>query len=57
VRKYGEKVTKILLTIEWSLAGMFLVLMTLTVFLQVWTRYFFQMSLSWPEEFAYRHLF
>ena len=52
MRKTGEKVRKILLIIEWSLAGMFLVLITLTVFLQVWTRYFFQMSLSWPEEFA-----
>ena len=52
MRKNGEKVKKILLIIEWSLAGMFLVLITLTVFLQVWTRYFFQMSLSWPEEFA-----
>jgi len=52
VRKKGEKVLKILLILEWSLAGMFLTLMTSSVFLQIFTRYFLQISLSWPEELA-----
>ena len=52
MRKKGEKVLKILLILEWSLAGMFLTVMTLSVFLQIFTRYFLHISLSWPEELA-----
>ena len=52
MRKNGEKVRKILLIIEWSLAGTFLVLITFSVFLQIFTRYFLHFSLSWPEELA-----
>ncbi|MBW2077946.1 MAG: TRAP transporter small permease [Deltaproteobacteria bacterium] len=52
MRKGGEKIRKILLIIEWSLSGMFLVLITFSVFLQIFTRYFLHFSLSWPEELA-----
>jgi C4-dicarboxylate transporter DctQ subunit len=52
VKKYGVKIHKTLLYLEWALAGTFLTLLTFSVFLQVITRYFLQMSLSWPEEFA-----
>jgi len=52
VRKKDEKVHKILLIFEWCLAGTFLTLMTSSVFLQIFTRYFLHISLSWPEEFA-----
>ena len=52
VRKKGEKVRKFLLILEWCLAGTFLTLMTSSVFLQIVTRYFLHISLSWPEELA-----
>ena len=52
VKKKGEKVCKFLLIFEWCLAGTFLTLMTSSVFLQIVTRYFLHISLSWPEELA-----
>lgn len=52
MRKTGEKVRRILLILEWSLAGTFLIVMTSSVFLQILTRYIFHISLSWPEELA-----
>jgi TRAP-type C4-dicarboxylate transport system permease small subunit len=51
-KKYGEKIQQFLLYISWSLAGTFLVIMTFSVFLQVFTRYIFHFSYSWPEELA-----
>jgi len=52
VEKYGEKVQQFLLYIAWSIAGTFLIIMTFSVFLQVFTRYIFHFSYSWPEELA-----
>lgn len=48
----GEKVRKSLLYVEWTLAGIFLFVMTSSVFLEVLVRYVFAFSLSWPEEVA-----
>ncbi len=47
-----EKIRKGLLYTEWTLAGMFLSIMTFCVFLEVLARYVFHLSLSWPEEVA-----
>jgi len=47
-----EKIRKFLLILLWTLAGTFLVVMTFCVFLQVFTRYIFHFSYSWPEELA-----
>ena len=48
----GQKVRKSLLYVEWILAGIFLFVMTSSVFLEVLVRYVFSFSLSWPEEVA-----
>ena len=47
-----EKIRKTLLILLWTLAGTFLIVMTFCVFLQVFTRYIFHFSYSWPEEVA-----
>jgi TRAP-type C4-dicarboxylate transport system permease small subunit len=47
-----EKFRKGLLYVEWTLAGVFLSIMTLSVFLEVLARYVLHISLSWPEEVA-----
>jgi len=47
-----EKFRKGLLYVEWTLAGVFLSIMTLSVFLEVLARYVLHVSLSWPEEVA-----
>ena len=47
-----EKVRKYLLILLWTLAATFLIVMTFCVFLQVFTRYIFHFSYSWPEELA-----
>lgn len=47
-----ESIRKGLLYVEWTLAGVFLSIMTLSVFLEVLARYVLHMSLSWPEEVA-----
>ena len=47
-----EKIRKFLLILIWTLAGTFLIVMTFCVFLQVFTRYIFHFSFSWPEELA-----
>jgi len=52
VKKFTERLQKTLLYVAWILAGTFLIVMTLSVFLQVFTRYVFQFSFSWPEELA-----
>ena len=46
------KIRKFLLILLWTLAGTFLIVMTFCVFLQVFTRYIFHFSYSWPEELA-----
>ena len=48
----AEKFRKGLLYVEWTLAGVFLSIMTLSVFLEVLARYVLHVSLSWPEEVA-----
>lgn len=48
----AEKFRKGLLYVEWTLAGVFLSIMTLSVFLEVLARYVLHISLSWPEEVA-----
>ncbi|NIS61504.1 MAG: TRAP transporter small permease subunit [Proteobacteria bacterium] len=48
----GEKIRKGLLYLEWTLAGVFLSVMTSCVFLEVLARYVLHLSLSWPEEVA-----
>ena len=52
VNKSMERIQKTLLYVAWTLAGTFLIVMTLSVFLQVFTRYIFHFSYSWPEELA-----
>lgn len=52
MKKTGEKIQQFLLYIAWALAGIFLIIMTFSVFLQVFTRYIFHFSFSWPEELA-----
>ena len=52
MHRLEEKIRKILLVVLWSLAGIFLIVMTFCVFLQVFTRYIFEFSFSWPEELA-----
>jgi TRAP-type C4-dicarboxylate transport system permease small subunit len=52
VPKTDGKVQQLLLYFAWLLAGIFLIVMTSSVFLQVFTRYVFQFSFSWPEELA-----
>jgi TRAP-type C4-dicarboxylate transport system permease small subunit len=47
-----QKIRKGLLYVEWTLAGMFLSIMTFSVFLEVLARYVLHWSLSWPEEVA-----
>lgn len=47
-----ENIRKGLLYVEWTLAGVFLSIMTLSVFLEVLARYVLHVSLSWPEEVA-----
>ena len=47
-----EKFRKGLLYVEWTLAGVFLSIMALSVFLEVLARYVLHVSLSWPEEVA-----
>ena len=47
-----EKFRKGLLYVEWTLAGVFLSVMTFSVFLEVLARYVLHISLSWPEEVA-----
>jgi TRAP-type C4-dicarboxylate transport system permease small subunit len=47
-----QKIRKGLLYVEWTLAGVFLSVMTLSVFLEVLARYVLHVSLSWPEEVA-----
>ena len=51
-KQSGEKIQQVLLYIAWSLGGTFLTVMTFSVFLQVFTRYIFHFSYSWPEELA-----
>lgn len=51
-KKFGEKIQQVLLYFAWGLAGTFLIIMTFSVFLQVFTRYIFHFSFSWPEELA-----
>jgi len=46
------KFRQLLLYIAWFIAGTFLIVMTFSVFLQVFTRYIFHFSFSWPEELA-----
>ncbi|MCJ7772131.1 MAG: TRAP transporter small permease [Desulfobacterales bacterium] len=46
------KFRQLLLYIAWFIAGTFLIVMTSCVFLQVFTRYIFKFSFSWPEELA-----
>ena len=48
----GPMIRKGLLILEWALSSTFLTVMTICVFLQVFTRYIFQFSFSWPEELA-----
>ena len=47
-----ENIRKYLLYIEWATAGALLIALTTAVFLQVFSRYIFHFSLSWPEELA-----
>lgn len=47
-----EIIRKYLLYLEWASAGCLLIIFTCAVFLQVFSRYLFEMSLSWPEELA-----
>jgi len=46
------KFHKGLLYLEWTIASGALVILTVSVFLQVVTRYVLHISLSWPEELA-----
>ena len=52
MKKFEEKIRRVILILLWTLSGTFLVIMTSCVFLQVFTRYIFHISLSWPEELA-----
>ena len=47
-----ENIRKGLLYFEWVSAGTLLIALTTAVFLQVFSRYLFHLSLSWPEELA-----
>ena len=47
-----ETIRKYLLYFEWASAGSLLIVLTCMVFLQVFSRYLFEISLSWPEEMA-----
>ena len=47
-----EKIRKVVLYVEWTLASVFLSIMMLSVFLQVLAGYVFHWSLPWPEELA-----
>ena len=52
MNEFEEKIRRYLFNFTWALTGTFLVLMTSCVFLQVFTRYIFHFSFSWPEELA-----
>jgi len=52
VTKTDGKLQQFLFYFAWLLAGTFLIVMTSCVFLQVFTRYIFHFSFSWPEELA-----
>ena len=47
-----ETIRKYMLYFEWASAGSLLTLLTCLVFIQVFSRYLFEISLSWPEELA-----
>lgn len=47
-----EKIRKFLHILLWTFASTFLIVTTFCVFLQVFTRYIFHFSFSWPEELA-----
>ena len=47
-----ESIRKWILYFEWASAGALLIALTTAVFLQVFSRYLFHLSLSWPEELA-----
>ena len=52
VERLESKICRGLLYLEWTIAGGTLVILTVSVFLQVLTRYVLHISLSWPEELA-----
>ena len=47
-----EKIRKFMHILLWTFAATFLIVTTFCVFLQVFTRYIFHFSFSWPEELA-----
>lgn len=47
-----ESIRKYMLYFEWASAGALLLILTCAVFLQVFSRYLFHISFSWPEELA-----